>query len=125
MLEKEDLILVKKAKKVKAQIDKNEKYLKLLEYCKKNLDILNPIILDVETTGVRRTDEIIQVSIIDLNGKVLFDRYIKPRHVEEWEKAYQIHGIDKEMLENKKNITHYRREIEKILKKHKRIFFRD
>ncbi|CAM3442683.1 exonuclease domain-containing protein [Pseudostreptobacillus hongkongensis] len=121
MLEKEDLILVKKAKKVKAQIDKNEKYLKLLEYCKKNLDILNPIILDVETTGVRRTDEIIQVSIIDLNGKVLFDRYIKPRHVEEWEKAYQIHGIDKEMLENKKNITHYRREIEKILKKHKLI----
>lgn len=121
MLEKEDLILVKKAKKVKAQIDKNEKYLKLLEYCKKNLDILNPIILDVETTGVRRTDEIIQVSIIDLNGKVLFDRYIKPRHVEEWEKAYQIHGIDKKMLENKKNITHYRREIEKILKKHKLI----
>ena len=121
MLEKEDLILVKKAKKVKAQIDKNEKYLKLLEYCKKNLDILNPIILDVETTGVRRIDEIIQVSIIDLNGKVLFDRYIKPRHVEEWEKAYQIHGIDKEMLENKKNITHYRREIEKILKKHKLI----
>lgn len=121
MLEKEELILFKKEKKIKAQIEKNDNFLKFLEYCKKNLEKLNPIVLDIETTGVRRTDEILQISIIDLNGNVLFNKYIKPRHVEDWEDAYKIHGIDKEKIENKKNIAYHRREIEKILKRHKLI----
>ena len=84
--------LRKKAKKVHNNIEKHEKYIKLLKYCKQNLEKLNPIIIDVETTGVKRNDEILQVSIIDLDDNILFNRYIKPRHVDEWERAYNIHG---------------------------------
>ena len=79
---KEIKSLRKKAKKIHNNIEKHEKYLKLLRYCKQNLDKLNPIIVDVETTGVKRNDEILQVSIINLNGDILFNRYIRPRHVE-------------------------------------------
>ena len=113
--------LRKKAKKVHNNIEKHEKYIKLLKYCKQNLEKLNPIIIDVETTGVKRNDEILQVSIIDLDGNILFNRYIKPRHVDEWERAYNIHGIDKNLVMNEKDIAYYRRSIEKILKKHKLI----
>ena len=118
---KEIKSLRKKAKKIHNNIEKHEKYLKLLRYCKQNLDKLNPIIVDVETTGVKRNDEILQVSIINLNGDILFNRYIRPRNVEEWERAYNIHGIDKELVMNEKDISYYRRSIEKILKKHKLI----
>ena len=78
---KEIKSLRKKAKKIYNNIEKHEKYLKLLKYCKQNLEKLNPIIVDVETTGVKRNDEILQVSIINLNGDILFNRYIRPRHV--------------------------------------------
>lgn len=40
------------------------------------------IVIDTETTGLNaKTDELLQVSIIDTDGNVLFDSYFKPtRH---------------------------------------------
>ena len=60
---KEIKSLRKKAKKVHNNIEKHEKYIKLLKYCKQNLEKLNPVIVDVETTGVKRNDEILQAEI--------------------------------------------------------------
>ena len=47
------------------------------------------IIIDTETTGFHPYDgdELLQVSIIDTDGNVLFDEYFKPQHRTEWKEA--------------------------------------
>lgn len=47
----------------------------------------NKIILDLETTGVGEDDEIIQLSILNLDKEVLFNEYIKPLNKTSWEEA--------------------------------------
>ncbi|NYV27661.1 3'-5' exonuclease [Streptobacillus felis] len=121
MEEKELQSLRRKAKKLKQQLERYDAFMEIFEYVRKNIFILNPIILDVETTGIRREDEILQLSIIDLGSNIVFDKYTKPKKVNEWDEAFKIHNISKEMVENKKNISYYKRDIEKILKKHKLI----
>lgn len=51
------------------------------------------VILDTETTGLNSESELLQVSIIDGNGKTLFDSYIKPYGTESWKEAERINGI--------------------------------
>lgn len=51
-----------------------------------------PLYLDTETTGVAKSDEIIEVSIIDHNGTELFSKLIKPTQPIPRE-AEKIHGI--------------------------------
>lgn len=59
------------------------------------------IVFDVETTGLNaETDEILQISIIDGEGKVLINSYVKPYYTENWSDTEPIHGITKEMVEN-------------------------
>lgn len=38
-----------------------------------------PIYLDTETTGLEFDDEIIELAIVDTDGKVVFDSFIKPQ----------------------------------------------
>ena len=58
------------------------------------------IIIDTETTGFHPYDgdELLQVSIIDTDGNVLFDEYFKPQHRTEWKEAEQVNGISPEMV---------------------------
>ena len=45
-------------------------------------------IVDTETTGLDNTqDEILQVSIIDLEGSVVYNKYFKPKEHTEWKDA--------------------------------------
>lgn len=54
------------------------------------------ISFDVETTGLsNESDEILQLSIVDLDGNTLLNTYVKP-----WEEAEAIHGITPDMVEN-------------------------
>ena len=74
------------------------------------------ICLDTETTGLDSTwDEILQLSVIDGNGKVLFDEYIKPSHRRTWRNAEAIHGISPGMVKNKQPITNHKAEITRII----------
>ena len=74
------------------------------------------ICLDIETTGLNRLeDEILQISIIDGNNKVLFNEYIKPVHMGSWPVAEIINGISPEMVADKKTLIELAPEIEKIL----------
>lgn len=67
------------------------------------------LIYDVETTGLSyEDDEILQLSIIDGTGKVLFNEYIKPTHWTLWEQAEAIHHISPEMVADKPPIAEYR-----------------
>ena len=74
----------------------------------KNIPPDKIICFDVETTGLNPyADEILQLSIIDGNGEVLFNEYIKPQRLKTWENAQAIHGISPEMVEKKKCIDEY------------------
>lgn len=39
----------------------------------------NPVYLDTETTGLENTDEIIEIAIVDSNGMVVFESFIRPQ----------------------------------------------
>ena len=74
------------------------------------------ICLDVETTGLSfYSDEILQLSIIDGNGKTLFNKYIRPKHTDEWPEAEAIHGISPQMVADKPTIDDHIARINKIL----------
>jgi DNA polymerase-3 subunit epsilon len=58
-----------------------------------------PVYLDTETTGLERTDEIVEISIIDHNGQVLFDSLVRPsRPIPA--SATRIHGITDEAAQS-------------------------
>ena len=38
------------------------------------------LVLDTETTGFKADDEVLQVSMVDANGKVLLNQYFRPEH---------------------------------------------
>ena len=79
-------------------------------------DLSKIICLDVETTGLdSEKDEILQLSIIDGNGVVLFNEYIKPKQHTEWPEAEQIHGISLEMVQHNPIIDEYVPRLNKIL----------
>ena len=51
-----------------------------------------PVYLDTETTGLNRTDEIIEISIIDDDGQVLFETLVKPSQPIPAD-SMRVHGI--------------------------------
>ncbi len=76
------------------------------------------IVFDTETTGLDfDEDEILQLSIINANGKTLFNEYIKPVSKTEWTQAQKIHGITPEMVKECKTFEEYIPEIREIFDK--------
>jgi DNA polymerase III epsilon subunit-like protein len=57
----------------------------------------NFYILDTETTGLDKTDEVVQIGIIDKNGEIILDTLVKPSKPVPFQ-ATNIHGITNEML---------------------------
>lgn len=82
-------------------------------------DITEPsgtIVIDTETTGLNDSEnEILQLSIINSDGKTLFNEYFKPLYSESWQAAESINGISPEMVKDCKHITDYLPEIIKII----------
>lgn len=57
------------------------------------------VILDTETTGLAPADEVIQVAVIDLLGRVLLDTLVRPLHRTSIPpEAARFHGITMAML---------------------------
>lgn len=66
------------------------------------------VVLDFETTGLSSLkDEILQVSVIDQCGNVLINEYCKPKNLNEWEEAEEIHNISPKMVKDKKPFEEY------------------
>ncbi|PGY12318.1 DNA polymerase III subunit epsilon [Bacillus cereus] len=55
------------------------------------------VILDTETTGLTLRDQIIEISVIDLTGKILLNSLVKPT-INIPAEAASIHGITNEMV---------------------------
>lgn len=60
----------------------------------------NAVIIDTETTGLDDTAEIVEIAIIDCQGKTLLDSFVKPRKAEISPEAYAVHGISEGAIEN-------------------------
>lgn len=52
----------------------------------------NPVFLDTETTGLGNDDEIVECSVVDTDGSILFDQLIRPSRAIP-PAATAIHGI--------------------------------
>lgn len=75
----------------------------------------NCIVFDTETTGLYAgEDEILQLSIINGNGDVLFNEYIKPSRRKKWTDAQRIHHISPQTVKNCKTFRHYKKQIQEI-----------
>jgi DNA polymerase-3 subunit epsilon len=86
---------------------------KICWQCKQHLDHEVPVIewarevlnkncvfLDTETTGLDYSDEIVEISIIDRQGKALIDTLIRPKCRWIPKEAKAIHGITNQMVAN-------------------------
>lgn len=72
------------------------------------------LLFDTETTGVEKDDEILQLSIVDLSGRIIFDRLIRPLRHSTWESAQEIHGIDPSQVKNIPDLSKYHHELNAI-----------
>lgn len=50
----------------------------VVEYAKKKIKS-DPVYLDTETTGLESTDEIIEIAIVNSEGKVIFESFVRPQ----------------------------------------------
>ncbi len=84
--------------------------------------ISDTIILDTETTGLYTYDnEILQLSIIDLDEDVLFDSYFKPEYHSSWRDAQRINGISPEKVQDAPRFIDKMHEITAIIQAAKTI----
>ena len=58
----------------------------------------DPIFLDTETTGLGASDEVVDIAVVDLAGRVLFESLVKPLN-EIPADATTVHGISNRMVE--------------------------
>lgn len=77
---------------------------------------MNIICLDAETTGLNLyDDEILQLSIIDGSGAILFSEYVKPVRHERWTDAEKVNHISPSMVKGCKPLLYYAHTIQHIL----------
>ena len=73
------------------------------------------IVLDIETTGFdKEKDEILQISMIDQDGEIVFNEYIKPVKKTSWPEAERVHHITDAMVKNCESLNFYKSKLEQI-----------
>lgn len=84
----------------------------------KSLDPKRVIVLDTETTGLKpdENDEILSLSIVNLDGEVLFDELVKPERRKRWPKATELNGITYAMVKDKKHLLEYGDQLRELWK---------
>ena len=63
-----------------------------------NMDRARILFFDLELTGFYDHDEILSITIIDGNGKLIMDTLVKPTHTTKWKRTEKIHGITPDMV---------------------------
>lgn len=71
------------------------------------------IFLDAEMTTNDRDGELLELSVVDVNGRVLFNHLFRPATVRWW--RTDIHHITRGMVRHERPVAHYRRQLNEIL----------
>ena len=71
------------------------------------------VFIDTETTGLEKDSEIIELTILDVAGNILFNQFIKPQRPIA-EEAIAIHGITNAMVADAPNFEYFVPELQKI-----------
>lgn len=58
-----------------------------------------PVFVDTETTGLNQRAEIIEISIVDTDGSLLYDSLVQPRSQIPGD-VIRLHGIDNDMVKD-------------------------
>lgn len=59
------------------------------------------IFIDTETTGLNaENDELLSISVVDHDGKCIFNSLVKPEHCSSWTDAEKVNGITPDMVKN-------------------------
>lgn len=74
------------------------------------------IVLDTETTGFKKEDEVLQLTVLNGNGKELFNEYFKPNHTQSWESAEKCNHISPKFVADKPSLLSRKDQIESLLK---------
>lgn len=76
----------------------------------------NRVYLDTETTGLHpeEGDEILSLTIVDANGRLLFDERFKPKHKKEWPEAQTVNHISPDDVEHLTTIDAYMEQMASI-----------
>ena len=77
---------------------------------------MNTVYLDTETTGVTDDDEIVEITIIDDNGKPLINTLVKPAYHSSWPGAERVHGISPIDVRNAPAQSQISDDIRKVVK---------
>lgn len=75
------------------------------------------VILDTETTGLSKSDQIIEIAVIDSHGRTLLDTYIQPT-VPISDEAAAVHGITADLLAGAPRFADVLPSLIKILEAH-------
>lgn len=65
-----------------------------------SMNAQNVFALDIELTGLTQQDEILQFSIVNGLGQLVFNRYFRPLHIESWDETIPIHHITPDDVAN-------------------------
>ena len=85
-----------------------------IAWAKQVTNTSNALILDSETTGLDRTAQIVELSIINTAGETLFDQRFKPT-VSVHSRAAKIHGLTDEVLSNYPPFSEFSDEIWELI----------
>ena len=58
-----------------------------------------PVFVDTETTGLNQRAEIVEISIVDYDGSLLYDSLVQPRSLIPAD-VIRLHGIDNDMVKD-------------------------
>lgn len=73
--------------------------MKVQQWAREMFALPNFYVLDTETTGFGKADEIVQIGIIDKHGETVLNTLVKPT-IPVPLGAYEVHGIRDEMLQD-------------------------
>ncbi len=85
------------------------------EFMAENIRMNEIICFDTETTGIDSRAEILQLSILDGTGAILFDELIRPCHTAVWPEAERVHHISPAMVSDRNTMEYFQGQIVSIL----------
>lgn len=73
-------------------------------------------VIDTETTGLSPSEDgILQVSVLDGDGGVLFDSLVRPCGVSSWPEAQRLHGITPDMVRGAPSMAELRPALDRVM----------